>query len=295
MIPLKRVCILGYGDIGKRMALALQRATPLLEIVAVSRTLSSSSSSPLQNATITFLQGDLNNSAFIQSLPPCEILYYLIPPLPVGEEDSLFRQFLQFLSFLPQKIVYMSTTGVYGDCQGAWINEETPVAPQNIRAKRRLDAEKALQVWAKARHCSFVILRVAGIYGPGRLPVDKLKAQEPVLEENHFYTNRIHSEDLASICVEAAFKGEGIYNVSDGHPSSMKAFYDELATQLQLPLAPTLSWSEAQKRWSPLFLSFFAESRRISTDKIQKELGVSFQYPTFKEGLKATLKEESYA
>jgi nucleoside-diphosphate-sugar epimerase len=138
----------------------------------------------------------------------------------------------------PARVVYISTTGVYGDCQGAWVNEDTPARPDAARSRRRLDAENTLRVYGRERGVPVSILRVPGIYGPGRLPVDAIHARRPVLDEKECgYTNRIHAEDLAHVCLIAGQRGQAdrVYNVSDGQPDSITHYYNCVADALGVP------------------------------------------------------------
>lgn len=185
-------------------------------------------------------------------------------------------------------LVYISTSGVYGDCGGDWVTEERPAQPLTDRAKRRLDAEQQLQSWADNQAARLSILRVPGIYGPGRLPRKRLQQQQPVLQpEQAPYSNRIHSHDLARACVLALDKGQGIYNISDGTPDSMSAYFLQCAQHLGLPQPPLIDRAQAQTQFSPALLSFYRESRRMNIDKARQELGYTPCYPDLNSGLAA--------
>jgi len=185
-------------------------------------------------------------------------------------------------------VLYISTSGVYGDCSGAVVTEQTPLDPQTARARRRVDAENLLGEWGKHRNIPVVVLRVTGIYGPGRWPLARLKEGHPVLcEEEAGLTNRIHADDLANICLVAAEKASAgeFYNVSDGHPTSMTNYFNAVADAFGLPRPPQIPMEEARKVMTPLMLSYIVESRHMDNRKLLEELGVELQYPDLEKGL----------
>lgn len=221
------------------------------------------------------------------------MLYYFAPPPGEGETDTRMENLLAALDVaaLPARVIYLGTTGVYGDCAGAWITEEQPPAPHTSRGRRRLAAETALRAWGGAVGVPVVILRVPGIYGPGRLPVERLHRGSPVVrEEESPFTNRIHADDLARVCAAAAERGAaGVYNVSDGHPTTMTDYFNRVADLLGLPRPPVVSMEEARRTFSPAMLSYLEESRRLDNRKMREELGVELLYPDLDHGLPACL------
>jgi nucleoside-diphosphate-sugar epimerase len=175
------------------------------------------------------------------------------------------------------------------------VTEASPVAPQTARGKRRLDAEQALLRWSEQQRVPVAILRVPGIYGPDRLPVERIRSGQPILREQDApFTNRIHADDLAMICVVAAERAPAgaIYNVSDGQPGNMSQYFKDVADALGLPHPPEVSREEAEKVLSAGMLSYLNESRRISNQKILSQLGVQLKYPNLATGL-AALPESS--
>jgi nucleoside-diphosphate-sugar epimerase len=185
-------------------------------------------------------------------------------------------------------VIYMSTSGVYGDCGDAVVTEETPAIPQTARGKRRLDAESVFREWGAEKKVPVVILRVTGIYGPGRLPVSQLTSGQPVLDERiASLTNRIHADDLTRVCLAAAERGDDgdIFNVSDGHPGTMTEYFNAAADFLGLPRPRQVSWEEARQVMSPLMLSYVSESRRMDNRKMREKLGIKLLYPTLAEGI----------
>jgi nucleoside-diphosphate-sugar epimerase len=219
-------------------------------------------------------------------------LCYLAPPPSSGVQDTRMRGFLESLekTSLPRRIVYISTSAVYGDCRGDWITEEQPLQPATDRGRRRLDAERQLQAWAARHGVEWVILRVPGIYGPGKLPLERLRKGLPVLREAEApYTNRIHADDLATICVAALDSDHHntVYNVSDGHPSTMTDYFFRVADAAGLPRPSVVSREEAQQVLSAGMLSFLQDSRRMSNNKLILDLGVTLRYPDLETGLRS--------
>lgn len=196
----------------------------------------------------------------------------------------------------PTHIIYISTSGVYGDCQGQWVDETRPPKPKTDRARRRLAAEQALLGWGDTHHTPITILRVGGIYGPNQLPLERLAAGMEILNLAEApYSNRIHSHDLVSVCIAAArpTNQSEIYNVCDGQTSSMSEYFLTLARIAKLPAPKQLSKEEAQTKLSPAMLSYLQESRRMDISKLKRELKIDFLYPNLEAGLIASLDQET--
>ncbi|MDH3949097.1 MAG: SDR family oxidoreductase [Gammaproteobacteria bacterium] len=283
----KSVLIVGCGDIGRRVA-AQWQSVPVAGLVR-----SKASAEALQQAGITPWRADLDDPASLQDLPVADALvYYFAPPTPTGTTDPRMQHFLAAIdpTHLPSRIVYISTSGVYGDRGGEIVNEDTPPNPQVDRARRRYDAEQQLQDFGQEHGVAVIILRVGGIYGPGRLPVKRLQDRVPIIHEHLApSTNRIHADDLAQICVAAARRGRAdtVYNVSDGTNSNMTEYFNTVADFLKLPRPPTIDWDEAEHSLSAGMLSYLKESRRMDNRRMLEELGVELQYPTLEAGLAA--------
>ena len=220
-------------------------------------------------------------------------VFYTMPPQGGGSSDYRTLNFCRKLSVenCPQRIVYLSTSGVYGDCGDDLVTEETSINPQTSRAKRRANAENQLREQAERLGFELIILRVTGIYGPGRLPLSQLKKGHEVLHpEDAPRTNRIHSVDLVRVCLAAMEKGRGgdIFNICDGEESSMSHYFMSVAKLYDLPLPKQLSWAEAEKVMNPLTLSFLKETRRMSNQKMLEKLDIELLYPTLEMGLPAS-------
>jgi nucleoside-diphosphate-sugar epimerase len=288
------VFIAGCGDIGIRVAKRWAgKGTPVAALARSER-----SSERLSRSGIRPVRGDLDVPFSLRGLPVRgSFLYYFAPPPDGGETDPRARAFLAAIPAgeEPAKAVYMSTTAVYGDSGGAWVTEEAPAAPATARGRRRLDAEGAFLSWGAGRGVPVVILRVSGIYGPGRLPVEAVRRGAPVVREGEApWTNRIHADDLAAVCVAAMERGRdrAVYNVSDGSPGTITQYYNAVADLLGLPRPPAVSMEDARQVMSPGMLSYLSESRRLDARRMREELGVTLRYPDLAAGLPSCLAKE---
>lgn len=192
---------------------------------------------------------------------------------------------------LPRRFVYLSTSGVYGDCAGERVDETRPPRPQTGRATRRLDAERAVSDWGANEGVETVILRVPGIYAADRLPLERLARGTPALRaEEDVYTNHIHADDLAAIVVTALESGRasGVYNASDDSTIKLGDWFDLVADRAGLARPRRVTRAEAARAVSPELLSFMRESRRLSNERLKTDLGVRLRYPTVLDGLAAS-------
>ena len=208
-------------------------------------------------------------------LPPRYSVLYTCPP--GDERDARLRRFLALLDPAPTRFVYISTTGVYGDCRGAVVTEDSPVNPENRMSRPRVAAEEQLVDWARRRNCALVVLRAPGIYGPGRLGIERLReGGTSIAEADATPGNRIHVDDLATCCIAAleAATLAGIYNVGDGDHRSATWFADEVARQAGLPEPRKISRAEAETEFSAMRLAFLASSRVVDTTRMREVLGV---------------------
>ncbi len=284
------ITIIGCGDIGQRVAKrCLQQSKPVRGMV-----LSDKSAEMLRQQAIIPIQANLDDAETLKdtSYRANSVFYFAAPPR-LGNQDMRMTNWLASIDShdLPDKVILISTTAVYGDTGGNWITEQSDTSPTTDRGKRRLDAERQLLAWGQLNSIDVVILRVPGIYGPGRLPRERLEKALPILNESECgYTNRIHSEDLAMICMAAADKANGgdIFNVSDGSPGTMTDWFNQVADFLSLPRPPQISMQQAEQEMSAGMLSYLKESRRIDNSKLLKELQVKLKYPTIKQGIPAS-------
>lgn len=269
---MKRLLIAGFGDIARRALPGLERR---FEITRLSRACGF----------------DLDRPETL-SLAGADALLHCAPPPGEGESDTRTANLLAALEkgrILPARMVYVSTSGVYGDCGGARIDESRPLAPRSSRARRRVDAERQLALWCSSKRIPLVVLRVPGIYAADRLPLERLRAGTPVLRsEDDVYTNHIHADDLAAIACRALedAAAAGVYNASDDTEMKMGDWFDLVADVHGLPRPPRVSKEEAGTRIPENLLSFMSESRRLDNRKMKSALGVSLRYPTVHEGLR---------
>lgn len=190
---------------------------------------------------------------------------------------------------------YLSSTGVYGDRGGGWVDEETPAAPSAERGRRRLDAEDA---WARfADRCAVDIFRLAGIYGPGRSAFDDLRARRARrLDRPGHQFGRIHRDDIAQAVVAAMGQerpaGRRVLNLNDDEPAESAAVVAEAASLLGVPPPPVIAFETAWATMSPMARSFWAENRKVASAKTKAALGITWRYPSYREGLRAILAEE---
>ncbi len=221
------------------------------------------------------------------------LVYYAVPPAPAGDRDLRLERLLEQVVGRPRRFVYFSTTGVYGDRGGGAVDEDTPPAPQSERAVRRLAAETRLRAWADSHAISWCVLRIPGIYGPGRMPVDRLRRGDPAIDPREAMpSNRIQVDDLVTACVAAgrAPSADGrIYNVTDGTHDSLTAYLGRVARLGNLPPPPLISRSDARKTSSAVAWSFVSESRRIDNRRMLAELGITLAYADLDAGIRASL------
>lgn len=290
----KTLLIVGCGDIALR-------AVPLLQthyrILGLYRNLDNADH--LRLSGIIPIYGNLDLRKSLEKLAGiAQLVLHLAPPPSQGLYDrrtthllsALTRRTKKHVLILPQRLIYISTSGVYGDCHGELIDETYPVHPENGRAIRRIDAERQIRNWGKRNHIPVSILRVPGIYAENRLPLTRLREGHPaLLDTEDGYTNHIHADDLARIIYAALqhAKPNRIYHTCDDSHLKMGEYFDLVADHFGLPRPPRITRNQAQEQISPTMLSFMKESRRLNNLRMKKELHVSLLYPTVYDGIKA--------
>ena len=289
--PLKTVLIVGCGYIGRRVAALL--AAEKYHISAIVRSEKSAEKLSVSGISAATVDLDQLPADADWGCPQADVFYFA-PPTPGGEQDLRMRVFLASLpgNLVVRRLVYISTSAVYGDCHGAWITETQPLNPTTLRGHRRLDAEQQLRDWCRLNKAQWIILRVPGIYGPGKLPLERLRKGTPVLREvDAPYTNRIHADDLSAICVAAMHSPNhnAVYNVSDGHPGNMTDYFFRVAAAAGLPRPPEVTREQAPSVLSAGMLSFLQDSRRMDNSKLLDELGIELRYPDLDAGLESCL------
>ena len=272
-----RLLVLGCGDVGMRL-LPLVRAR--FRVYAV--TSNPERCAELRAAGAIPVIADLDQPATLRRLRGlAQHVVHLAPP---QSEGTLDRRTRHLAAILPDgaRMVYVSTTGVYGDCGGALIDETRTVNPHNARARRRVDAERVLRAWAMRAGASVAIVRVPGIYARDRLPLKRLAQGTPaLLAEDDVYTNHIHADDLACIVALALYRGlpGRIYHAVDDTQLKMGDYFDTVADAFGMARPPRVARVQLAASVSPMLLSFMSESRRISNSRIKDELGMRLAYP----------------
>ncbi len=272
-----RLLIVGCGDIGLRIVARLRAR---YRIVAL--TSSPARRAELRAAGTLPIVGDLDDRRSLARIAAFGArVIDLAPPPNQGTRDPRTRHLLCALRAV-RRLVYISTTGVYGDRAGEWIDETAPVAPVNQRALRRVDAERIVRA-AGAR-----VLRVPGIYAHDRLPLERLRAGTPALTaDEDVHTNHIHADDLARIAIAALHRGSKarVYHAVDDSQLKMGEYFDLVADRFGLPRPPRLPRDDLKRAVSATMYSFMSESRRLRNDRIKRELKVRLRWPTVADAL----------
>ncbi len=286
----QRVLIVGCGDVGLRLAAALPSHTRVLALTSSAARLPE-----LRSRGIVPLLGNLDRATSLARLAGLATrVVYLAPPPSEGWTDPRVSALLRALRLreAPLQLVYGSTSGVYGDCQGAWVDETRASQASTPRAQRRVDAESQVRFFGRSTGASVQLLRIPGIYAPDRdggTPRARLQKGTPMLcAADDVYTNHIHADDLARACVAALLKGkpQRRYNVCDDTVLKMGDYFDLAADLYQLPRPPRVARDSAQQQLPTMLLSFMSESRRLHNRRMKQELGLRLRYPTVVEGLR---------
>ncbi len=283
--------IVGCGDVGLRVLRLLRGRWRVIALTS-----SPARVEALRAAGAVPLTGNLDHAATLARLAGlADAVLHLAPPQGSGATDERTRHLLQALARQgrSRRIVYASTTGVYGDCAGARFDETRAVNPATDRACRRVDAERRLRWFGRAFGVRVTLLRIPGIYAADRQsghPCERLARGAPVLAPgDDVYTNHIHADDLARACVAALHRGlpQRVLHVCDDTQLKMGDYFDLAADLCGLPRPPRISREQAALQISPMQLSFMGESRRLSNGRLKRELRLRLRYPTAEQGLLA--------
>lgn len=286
----ERLLIIGCGDVGQRVV-RLQRH---VRVVALTSSPERVAALRVQGATP--IVGNLDAPATLQRLAgwATRVLHLAPPPLQ-GRVDprtlALTRMLMRRSA--PSSVVYGSTSGVYGDCAGAWVDESHSVNPITPRAQRRVDAEARMRHFGRLRSSTVrvSVLRIPGIYAPDReggTPRERLLRGTPVLAHaDDVFTNHIHADDLARACQLALWRGQPqrTYNVNDDSQLLMGDYFDMSADLYGLAKPPRIRRAQAQKDLPAMQLSFMSESRRLVNTRMKRELRLQLRYANVKDGL----------
>jgi nucleoside-diphosphate-sugar epimerase len=286
---MRRLLIVGCGDVGERLIPLVRGRYRLYAL-----THDPARGAGLRAQGVTPIMGDLDRPQTLKTLAGiAQDIIHLAPPPAQGSSDTRTAHLIAALAknvrgSLPQHFVYISTSGVYGDCAGAAVAETRPARPRTLRAYRRVDAEQRLRAWGKRSGVAVSILRVPGIYAADRLPTARLARRTPVLrDEDDAYVNHVHADDLARIVVAALHHGQSgrTYNASDDMPQKMGEYFDLVADRFGLARPRRVTREEATLEIPENLLSFMGESRRLSNRRIKDELRVKLRYPSVREGI----------
>ena len=288
------VLIVGYGDVGARVARLLRSTRSVYALIR----------NPARAAAVASdgavaVIGDLDDAESLAEIvgrtsAVFHAVLHFAPPAMGATDDVRTKNLIAVLyrstNHRVRHLVYISTTGVYGDCGGRWVDESTPLNPESDRARRRVDAETCLAAWAQDAQAALTILRAPGIYAADRLPIDRIHAHTPAIRAvEDSWSNHIHAEDLARACVRALdlqiahpadFAQPMIVNIVDDSVLKMGDYFDLVADHFGMPRPPRLTRREAESQVSPAMLSFMRESRRIRNNKMKTSLGYQLRYPT---------------
>jgi nucleoside-diphosphate-sugar epimerase len=284
---MRRLLVVGCGDVALRMVPLLRDRYRLYAL-----THSQERRALLRAHGITPLSGDLDHADSLVRLSglPHDVLHFAPPP-SAGSRDERTGNLIRALRTarsIPQRLVYISTSGVYGDCGGAVVAEHRPIHPESDRARRRADAERRLRHWGRDSSVRVIILRVPGIYAQDRLPLDRLRRGVAVLAgEDDPYTNHIHAEDLARIVIVALSRGRGqrAYNAADGAWLRMGEYFDLVADRFGLPRPPRVGREAAADHVPEPLMSFMRESRRLANRRLLEELRYRLRYPSVEQAV----------
>ena len=306
-----RLLVVGCGDVGLRL---LPLLTQRYRVFALTRqALNSSTADMIRAAQAVPIQGDLDQPHSLHKLAGlARHVIHLAPPPNSGKHDPRTQHLLNCLGqgkqgktqnaailsctvkARQQRLIYISTSGVYGDCSGAKIDVPRPINPQTARAVRRVAAERLIRRFGSPRKGSTqwqtAILRVPGIYAENRLPIARLQSGTPALNpDEDVYTNHIHADDLARLCRAALWhaKPQRIYHATDSSELKMGDYFDLVAAAFNLPKPPRVSRAELEKAIKPQLLSFMSESRRLDNQRLQQELRCPLRYRDVSAGISA--------
>lgn len=290
---MQKLLIVGCGDVASRI---LPRLLGRYEVYALLRDPDRAAFWRAKGARP--MLADLDHRTSLKKISGlADVVLHFAPPSERGAVDTRTRRLLAALTqgkSLPQQLIYISTSGVYGDCAGARIDETRRPDPATARATRRVDAERQLRRFGVRRGVCVSILRAPGIYASDRLPIERLqKGVCALCAEDDVYTNHIHADDLAMLVCAALRHGRAnrCYNATDDSEMKMGEYFDLVADRFGLPRAPRITRCAAGQQMSPLQLSFMSESRRIDNTRIKKELHVRLRYPQVLDGINAAWQE----
>lgn len=289
-----RLLIIGCGDVGQRILRLLPGQSHAVQVLALT---SSPEKMPVLRAVGALpMLGNLDDVASLRRLAGvAQYVLHLAPPPGQGQIDTRTQALLRVLGrrSVPRALVYVSTTGVYGDANGDWVDESRPLAARSARAQRRVQAEQQLRRFGQRRGTRLALLRAPGIYAPDRVggtPRARLEKGLPVLRaEDDVFTNHIHADDLARAAWLALWRAHAqrAFNVCDDSVLRMGDYFDQAADLYGLPRPPRIDRAQAQQQLPATMLSFMSESRRLRNARLKTELRLQLRWPDVLQGLAA--------
>ena len=283
-----KIILAGSGYLGDNIISLLAGINHDYLISEISRTKKS------RGGNIKSIQYDIDNSVNLDLDLRGSKIIYMAPPDTSGLEDVRISKFINTIANNKiTRVIYISTSGVYGNCNGETVTEENKTDPITDRAKRRVDAENKITEYGKNYDVEIVILRVPGIYGKNRLPIKRIMNREPLIKKTESRTtNLIHVEDLSRIVIrslEIKVKNTEIINVSDGTAVKTTEYYEMIYNALGIILPKYICYEEARKTYDKKRLSFLNESRVLDTTKMEKTFPGCIKYTSLSEGIEASL------
>lgn len=289
IMPVNRLLIVGCGDVARR---ALPWLVRHYRVYALVREVPDRA---LARLGVTVIRGDLDDARSLDRVRSlADTVWHFAPPPAEGDGDPRTRRLLARLARggRVRRLVYISTTGVYGDCAGRLIDETSPPRPSSARARRRLAAESSLRAFGRRAGRRVCILRAPGIYAADRLPRARLMRGDPVLHaDEDVYTHHIHADDLGRIAWAAGVRGRPnrCYNAVDDSQLRMGDYLDRVADRLGLPRPPRRTRAEVRAALSPMAYSFLTDSRRLANTRMKRELRARQRYTHIDAGLAEVL------
>lgn len=282
--------IIGYGYCGYYLAQALLAKGE--KVTAIART----HKAAFKLAGLDLIEQDISLKPLL-SQQANTVLYYLIPPRPESTKDTLLNTFLHINNLNIKTFIYFGSSAVYSEQQGQWVNENTICHVSNPRALRRLDAERQILNYSTTHNIRSVILRIAGIYGPQRLPIEAARSKTPCIKQSEApFINHIAVTDLAEIARLLAHHptASGLFNVADGKPAPMGDLQKQIAAMLNLEEAPSQSFQEALQEASSMRKEFMSSSKRLDITKLNDTLGPLFKPSSIPQHLSHFLDQKEF-
>lgn len=289
----KCLVILGLGYSAKAIAHCAEAEG--FGVIGTTRSIDTKEKLQRQGFNVTLYTGDEAAPPLRQALPKASHVLCSAPPILTAQACPLLAAIKPFFSANLKWLAYLSTIGVYGNQEGGWVDETTPPAPTSPRTRRRVETENAWLQAGETLGVPTAIFRLGGIYGPGRSPLDRVRAgtARRIIKPGQVF-NRIHVADIADAVTTAALTcASGIYNSADDEPAPPQTVVEFASDLLHLAPPPEVPFDSAEL--SPMARSFYSDNKRIRNEKFKSLLGGKLRFPSYREGLTAILQQEQAA